>query len=106
MGDESDLDRTMRSETTCRGCGGPKQTDLLVCWGCFKAEPSENNGIPPLKYSGRGVAEWLASLPAAREAFAQRKVGDIVGTPFGPGVIRKLGNGDFSDVVDILPPEG
>lgn len=42
---------------------------------------------------------------AEAERSAGRKVGDIVGTPFGPGVIRKLGNGDFSDVVEILPEE-
>lgn len=26
----------VRAESACRGCGGPKDEGLLVCWHCFK----------------------------------------------------------------------
>lgn len=29
----------VRAESACRGCGGPKDEGLLVCWHCFKGRP-------------------------------------------------------------------
>ena len=46
----------MRNETFCRGCQGPKDRGLVVCWPCFKYRKD----ITPLKYWAGDVGSWLA----------------------------------------------
>lgn len=53
---------TIRNETTCRGCGKPKEIGLIVCWNCFKYRPN------PFKYFRNDTPEacrldlWLEEI--------------------------------------------
>lgn len=49
-------DRTVRSETVCRGCGGEKGVGCVVCWTCFKYRTD----VTPFKYFDGGLNDWLA----------------------------------------------
>ena len=50
-----ELEEQARTETVCRGCGGEKDTGLVVCWSCFKYR----DDIVPLKYFDGTFSEWL-----------------------------------------------
>ena len=49
-----------RQETTCRGCGQPKEVGLLVCWTCFKYRKDN-----PFKYWKGTLRTWLAAIGRA-----------------------------------------
>ena len=54
-------ERIARSESTCRGCGGPKEVGLIVCWTCFKYHPTDPMG--GYKYfPSCDLNEWLESV--------------------------------------------
>lgn len=57
------VEQQARRESTCRGCGGEKDTLLVVCWRCFKYREHE-----PFKYfPSCDLNEWLVAI--GREAF-------------------------------------
>ena len=49
----TDLETKARTETTCRGCGKPKETGPIVCWNCWH---DEDHGF---KYFDGTLEEWL-----------------------------------------------
>ena len=49
-------DAQLRAETVCRGCGKPKDPDLVFCWGCFKY------GDIPFKYHDGSALDWLREI--------------------------------------------
>lgn len=49
-----------RTETTCRGCGKPKDKGLVVCWHCFKYRDN------PYKYFAGTFEEWLVEVEATQ----------------------------------------
>ena len=55
MTDSHQLEEQTRTETVCRGCGGEKGLDLIVCWPCFKCR----DDTVPFKYFGGPLSEWL-----------------------------------------------
>jgi hypothetical protein len=50
-----ELEEQARTETVCRGCGGEKELELIVCWPCFKYR----DDIVPFKYFDGTFTEWL-----------------------------------------------
>lgn len=47
----------LRAETVCRGCGKPKETAMVFCWGCFKYRDN------PFKYKEDcSPLDWLREI--------------------------------------------
>lgn len=63
--------RPLRSETTCRGCGGPKDDGCLVCWSCFKTGPQPYKYFvsPPDRWHSEVLQldDWLAAIGAPED---------------------------------------
>lgn len=58
-----EIDRGIRAETTCRGCGGRKRETDLVCWECWKGQTRSvplkhwtQDGLTPCPTTER---DWL-----------------------------------------------
>jgi hypothetical protein len=54
-----ELERAMRNETKCRGCGSSKSVGCVVCWDCFKYRKQL-----PFKYYEGTLQEWLDAVHA------------------------------------------
>ncbi|MBU0478307.1 hypothetical protein KKC91_07040 [bacterium] len=55
---EGTMQRTMRDEKVCRGCGSPKDKGSPVCWDCYKYRKD----ITPFKYFDGDISQWLEQV--------------------------------------------
>ncbi len=66
---ENEIDRKLRSETFCRGCGDQKDRELVVCWNCFKHRTigGYQNCLKYYCESGgpEGLLAWLNHIDSA-----------------------------------------